>query len=280
MAPSLEFTLRMIAGRRFLSFCLAATLLVPVVARAQTSTGKAATATATANGVAQLEKGEVETGDTDEKCHPPIDLAKPQYIVGYGSLMQTASKRSTEPEAGENLPVLVTGFQRAWNTHGVYPTCFLGVQQSPSATMVAALYRSFPEDGKLGADAREIDYCRVAVPPDSVKMLDGSSVPANSQIWIYVNKPGTLKEPDEGHPIVQSYVDIVIIGCLELQARVADPEFDFVEQFVKTTAGWSQHWVNDRLYPRRPYAEQPKAFEIDKHLQNLLPELVKAVRIE
>ena len=265
----------MTAGRRIVLLCLAATLLTPVAVVAQAPTGTATKERVEANDAAQSKRD-----DTDQTCHPPIDLAKPQYIVGYGSLMQSASKRSTEPEAGENLPVLVTGFQRAWNTHGVYPTCFLGVQQSPSATMVAALYRSFPEDGKLGADAREIDYCRVAVPSGSVKMLDGSSVPANSQIWVYVNKPGTLKKPDEGHPIVQSYVDIVIIGCLELQARVADPEFDFVEQFVKTTAGWSQHWVNDRLYPRRPYAEQPKAFEIDKHLQNLLPELVKAVRIE
>ena len=36
----------------------------------------------------------------------------------------------------------------------------------------------------------------------------------------------------------------------------------------------------DLLYPRRPYGQQPKAIEVDKRLQNLLPELVKAVRIE
>ena len=60
MTPSFEFALRLIAGRRILCLCLAATLLVPAVARAQTSTGKAAPATATANGVAQAEKGGAE----------------------------------------------------------------------------------------------------------------------------------------------------------------------------------------------------------------------------
>ncbi|ESQ10585.1 MAG: hypothetical protein N838_18710 [Thiohalocapsa sp. PB-PSB1] len=248
---------------------------MPLVTKAQTVVGEATTAVAPAYGAAQA-----ANRNGDNNCHPPIDLAKPQFIVGYGSLMQTASKRSTEPDAGENLPVLVTGFQRAWNTHGVYPTCYLGVQRSSGAAMVAALYRSFPEDGKLSADAREIDYCRASVAADSVKMLDASSVPADSQIWIYVNKPETLKAPDEGHPIVQSYVDIVIIGCMELQQRVADPEFDFVEQCIKTTAGWSKHWVNDRLYPRRPYTRQPQAFQIDQHLQRLLPRLMESVRIE
>jgi len=276
LLPSLSLSSStMLTKQRFLPFCLAVTLLMPVVTKAQTAAGEVATAVAPASGAAPL-----ANGNDGDNCHPPIDLAKPQFIVGYGSLMQTASKRSTEPNAGENLPVLVTGFQRAWNTHGVYPTCYLGVQPSPAATMVAALYRSFPEDGKLSADAREIDYCRAAVAADSVKMLDASSVPADSQIWIYVNKPDTLKAPDQGHPIVQSYVDIVIIGCMELQQRVADPELDFVEQCVKTTAGWSKHWVNDRLYPRRPYTHQPQAFQIDRHLQRLLPELMESARIE
>jgi hypothetical protein len=154
-------------------------------------------------------------------CHPALDSSKPQYIVGYGSLMQSASKRMSEPKAGSNLPIMVTGFQRAWNTHGVYPTTYLGVRPSKSARMVAALYRDFLNDGKLGADAREIDYCRVAIAAASIEMLDSFTVPSPSQIWIYVNKPGTLAPPDAQTPIVQSYVDIFITGCLELQTRTS-----------------------------------------------------------
>ena len=215
-----------------------------------------------------------------DDCHPDLDPSIPQYIVGYGSLMQSASKRSTEPNSGINLPVVVTGFQRAWNTHGVYPTTYLGVQPLKSARMAAALYRDFLTDGKLGADAREIDYCRVAVSSNSIEMLDASALTAPSQIWIYLNKPETLARPDANHPIVQSYVDIFIIGCLELQARVTDPSIDFVEECVRTTEGWSEHWVNDRPTPRRPYHYQPLAFEIDMQLKRLLPELVENIEIE
>jgi hypothetical protein len=215
-----------------------------------------------------------------DDCHPGLDPSTPQYIVGYGSLMQSASKLSTEPNAGSNLPVLVTGFQRAWNTHGVYPTTYLGVRPLKSARMAAALYRDFLDDGKLGADAREIDYCRVAVAPSSIEMLDSSTVPSPSQVWIYVNKPESLAPPDAENPIVQSYVDLFITGCLELQARVADPDLDFVAQCVQTTDGWSKHWVNDRPMPRRPYIYQPRAWEIDQRLKQLLPEIFETIQIE
>jgi len=220
------------------------------------------------------------TSAWSDDCHPPVDPAVPQYMVGYGSLMQSASKLSTEPDAGINLPVLVTGFQRSWNTHGVYPTTYLGVQPSKSARMAAALYRDFLKEGRLASDAREIDYCRVAVAPEQVEMLDASSLPSPSQIWIYVNKPDTLAAPDSEYPIVQSYVDIFITGCLELQDRVADKKVDFVEACVRTTDGWSEHWVNDRLMPRRAYHHQPRAFEIDQHLKRLLPEIFPAIKIE
>jgi len=67
---------------------------------------------------------------------------------------------------------------------------------------------------------------------------------------------------------------------MELQARVADQSIDFVDECVRTTDGWSKHWVNDRPMPRRPYIYQPMAFEIDKQLKRLLPELFENIEIE
>lgn len=215
-----------------------------------------------------------------DDCHPQLDPAKPQYIIGYGSLMQAASKRMTDPDAGMNRPVLVTGFQRGWSLHGTFYNTYLGVQPSAPARMVAALYRDFLEDGELASDAREISYCRAPVEPHSIEMLDGTSVPTPGQIWIYVNKPEKVGAPNEDYPIVQSYVDIFLSGCIELQQRVSDPDLDFLEQCVLTTGGWSRHWVNDRIYPRRPYQYQRHAFEIDRVLRKLMPEIVEAIRIE
>jgi hypothetical protein len=110
-----------------------------------------------------------------DDCHPQLDPAKPQYTVGYGSLMESSSKLATEPNAGINLPVLLSGFQRSWNTKGVYPTTYLGVERSGSATMVAALYRDFlNDDGKLASDSRNIDSCRAAVDP--ARLIFGRSL--------------------------------------------------------------------------------------------------------
>ena len=215
-----------------------------------------------------------------DTCHPSINATLPQYIIGYGSLMERESKRSTELDAGENLPVIVSGFERSWSIPGIYPTTFLGVLPVEGAEMAAAIYRSFPDDGILSSDARELDYCRAAVDPGGVTVLDGSKLPEMSQIWVYTNKPDKIGAPTPDHPIVQSYVDIFITGCLDMQALVVDQSIDFVERCVRTTQGWSEHWVNDRIFPRRPFRHQPRAFDIDRALLRLLPNLYPTLRIE
>ena len=49
-----------------------------------------------------------------DSCHPAPDKFQKQFIIGYGSFMDEASKRRTAPNAGENIPVKVKGFERAW----------------------------------------------------------------------------------------------------------------------------------------------------------------------
>jgi hypothetical protein len=39
-------------------------------------------------------------------------------------------------------------------------------------------------------------------------------------------------------------------------------------------------WVNDRVYPRRPFVVQPKAFQIDSLLSRELPQYFSRIRIE
>src|ERR1700722_8821333 len=41
------------------------------------------------------------------KCHPSVNTTLSQFIIGYGSLMQEASKRETDPNVGENYPIYV-----------------------------------------------------------------------------------------------------------------------------------------------------------------------------
>lgn len=218
-----------------------------------------------------------------ENCHPKIDPKLPQYIIGYGSLMETASKERTAPHSGANLPVMVTGYERSWSLRGSgvgFGTTYLGVQAKDGASMVAALYRDFAGQDIPDTDEREANYCRDDVDPGALRMLDGSAVPDTGQIWIYVSKPEAIDPPDADHPIVQSYVDIFLTGCLQLAERVVGQNEDFANQCITTTVGWSPHWVNDRRFPRRPFVDQPNAAEIDRLLFENVPEEFARIRIE
>lgn len=216
-------------------------------------------------------------------CHPSVEDDHAQFVVGYGSLMEEASKKRTSPNTGINHPVLVRGFRRAWNAAGSgpgYTTTYLGVDapKSPEQRkvsgepegeplMYAAIYRDMSTGGIAATDARETVYCRYPVAPDQIELLDGWALPTPSQVWIYALAPdGTGDVPTAQKPIVQSYVDIFLTGCLTLADQVNSqmyPNLDFATQCIETTDSWSTHWVNDRLYPRRAFIYQPNASKID-----------------
>lgn len=238
-------------------------------------------------------------GARADVCHPEVDSDKLQFVVGYGSLMEEASKNRSVPKSGMNHPVRVTGYQRAWNARGGeigFSTTYLGVDapknederrvgadSSAEPVMYAAVYQDLSQAGIEGTDKRESLYCRYEVTSDEIEFLDGWSLPDASQVWIYalpVGKEGDL--PDERWPIVQSYVDIFITGCLDLAGLVRDKSVDFAKECIHTTKGWSSHWVNDRLYPRRAFIYQPNAGTIDKLLHSTTPtsELFGSIRIE
>jgi hypothetical protein len=50
-------------------------------------------------------------------------------------------------------------------------------------------------------------------------------------------------------PMVESYVDICNYGCLEIEAQSSSAR-GFVQEFIRTAAGWNAYWVNGRIYPR------------------------------
>lgn len=216
-------------------------------------------------------------------CADAIDASVPQYIVGYGSLMMRSSKLTTAPEAGRNLPVRVKGFRRGFFAKvGPYggKATMLGVVENGDAEMVAALYRMFDLENFLTQDARESVYCRQQVAPDAIEMLDGSNVPTDGQIWLYKLLPESVAAPSEAYPLVQSYVDLFLGGCIAMAAQVTVEGVDFAKECVRTTTDWSTHWVNDRIHPRRAYATVPLAAQIDELIDEMLPEAFAAIRYE
>lgn len=81
-------------------------------------------------------------------------------------------------------------------------------------------------------------------------------------------------------PIVQSYVDICINGCLEIENSIPKAKEDhFTIDFIRSTTKWNTHWANDRIYPRRPFMYRKNAFAIDTILKDNLPELFSKIYI-
>lgn len=212
-------------------------------------------------------------------CRPAPDDGERQFIVGYGSLMQRQSREQTAPRAKDGRPISLVGFRRGFFAQGAMPgfnTVFLGVVPNVESAINAVVFE-VPSDEIPGLDEREYFYCRVLVQPEAMSMI-GEGSPPDGQTWIYVNLGSSLGLASEEIPLVQSYIDIFLSGCLELEKQFG--EVGFAEQCVTTTTNWSTHWVNDRLFPRRPAATFPQAKVIDAMLKRLRPHEFAAIRIE
>jgi hypothetical protein len=217
---------------------------------------------------------------SDGGCGEPVDTERPQYIIGYGSLMQTESRMRTSPTAGPAHPVEVEGYRRGWFTRGTGPgKTYLGVQSQAKGHFNAVIYQVNPAE--LDAtDKREAVYCRVSAALSDVRPLERGWAPErDAQAWIYLSLPNSIAAPDSSNPIAQSYLDLFVSGCLEQEQRYALPGFS--RECLATTEGWSEHWVDDRIDPRHPILYQPKALQIDKLLSGQVPRYYfSRVRIE
>ena len=77
---------------------------------------------------------------------------------------------------------------------------------------------------------------------------------------------------------MQSYVDICLTGCLQIEQGFPDAG-DFASEFITSTQKWSKYWENDRVNPRRPFVTVPQYAAIDALLQKHLPELFAEIQL-
>lgn len=195
------------------------------------------------------------------------------FIFGYGSLIEDASRRSTTPSARFAWPVKVTGIRRGWWARGAasgLTTTYLGAIPKRSAWCNGVIY-PVTEEELAATDRREsAGYQRCKIESDQITMLDGRKAPPEGVFWAYLNllRPGQIGDnlPSKQFPIVQSYVDICVNGCLEVEGKYPTAA-GFTQDFIASTKEWSKFWVNDRLYPRRPFIYQPNASRIDAALE-------------
>ncbi len=195
------------------------------------------------------------------------------YVFGYGSLLERASRTRTNPEALGAWPARVTGYQRGWFhqfADNVGSSCtYLGAVAAKGKTINGVVYRVADFEK---TKERETGYTATPLETPEITMLDGGEplkVGPDVKVYIFVSNQDSIsktKEPTAEFPMVESYVDICINGCLELEALYRTAT-GFTQEFIRTTSGWNANWVNDRIYPRRPFIYAPNASAIDKALK-------------
>ncbi len=159
------------------------------------------------------------------------------YIFGYGSLINSASRLLTG-QTGNAYPATVSGFNRHWSKVDTSYKISPLVATSGKGTVNGVLIEiDATELSRF--DKREAGYQRMLIP---TSQLD-SEHPFNTgvDVWIYV-KEHTLP-PCREIPIMQSYVDTVLAGCLSISLQ-------FTEHFMLSTLGWDHPIENDRLHPK------------------------------
>jgi len=186
------------------------------------------------------------------------------YIFGYGSLICTDS-RSRTGISGSAHPIEVRGIARKWSVHVPdYAGTAVGAHSDPEAYCNGVFF-AVDEDNLGRFDGREKGYRRIELPWADVQSLSTESLPLTGILWAYV---GTSQAaPEAARPIMQSYLDVILNGCLNYGP-------DFARRFTELTGQW-QHLVNDRAQPTypRPLQSSARLPEIDGLLIEHLPAL-------
>ncbi|MEH6444445.1 MAG: gamma-glutamylcyclotransferase family protein [Oceanospirillaceae bacterium] len=181
------------------------------------------------------------------------------YIFGYGSLINSIS-RTVTGETGVAVAVKISGFVRYWSRisedFGMSSVVVVPEQgQACNGVLVEV-----PESELPSFDLRERGYQRVLVDAYQVEFYSQAmdlKSQANTQVKVWLYQSQEVVSPCENHPVVFSYLDVIIAGCLEYSPQ-------FCDDFMQLTQGWKHAMLNDRHNPRYPRVQK----ELDTQLLN------------
>ena len=101
---------------------------------------------------------------------------------------------------------------------------------------------------------------------DVLQRTKDSPAGVTPRIWVYLPDEDHIRPVAMDYPICQTYVDVVLNGCIEWGGE------EMARTFCLTTEGWSHWWLNDANLSRRPWLHRkPRWREIDDVLEKLAP---------
>jgi hypothetical protein len=210
--------------------------------------------------------------DQSETNHPRRKRKIRNFVFGYGSLICPESRKITNPSLGKKngLPVIVQDVERVWSARTKSGYTAMGVRFSKGAECTGVLIQVTPTELE-DLDRREANYDRRLIQLDNIDQVpfldeeehydeDHPVFEAQDEendkvtedmvkVWVYIQQNPIPADPS--HPIPQTYVDVMLRGCLHVGGE------EFARSFIETTSGWhgdakdteNEHWVDDREDP-------------------------------
>ncbi len=151
-------------------------------------------------------------------------MTHPRFF-GYGSLVNLATHAYPDP-----TPATLTGWRRIWQHSRRRPVAFLSVEPCESTTL-HGITAQVPNADWAALDLREQAYLRRDV-----------TAQFGHDTAVYEANPAYTAPPDTGHPILLSYLDVVINGYTNLMGDAGPAHF------FETTHGWGPV-LDDRETP-------------------------------
>ena len=194
----------------------------------------------------------------------------PDWIFGYGSLINVASRTLTDPLIGPARPVMVQGLQRGWWVHGgqTPDTTYLGAEPAADVACGGVIFAK--DGGIVELNRREHKYRFERLDPMRSTALDGGAIDPRVSYGYYRNKQREL--PDAKAPLTLSYVDIVMSGCWQLQQIFP---LALKSNFYGAFRGFDAELV-DRLGQRPPLSAPTDVRRADDAGDRQMPEGVGA----
>lgn len=176
------------------------------------------------------------------------------FFFGYGSLVNRRTHGHDEAH-----PARVRGWRRAWRHTDLRPVAFLSAVPAAGAE-IDGVIAGVPGADWRALDLREAAYGRVTA-ADVEHALDW-----RPEVSLYTIAEGRQAAPDEMHPLLLSYIDVVVQGYLK--------EFgeEGVARFFRTTDGWNAPVADDRadpIYLRHQVLTRAERALVDRWLDDM-----------
>ncbi|KIC10945.1 hypothetical protein RA19_09440 [Leisingera sp. ANG-M1] len=168
------------------------------------------------------------------------------FFFGYGSLVNTATH-----SYGGARPARLRGWRRAWVHTGLRDVAFLSAVPCADSA-IDGLIAEVPGADWAALDEREFAYERL--PATDQVQHDAAGAP---EISVYAVAPEKQNGVTDRHPVLLSYLDVVLQGYLQVFGEAG------VKEFIATTDGWEASVLNDRAAPRYPRHQVLSAQERD-----------------